>query len=97
MLDKLVKQTIYFSLFIQITTTLVSLDGFSYNLLPKDRILKEVLWIEAFVQFVETFFYVWIISSLKNLDKMTPRRYIDWSITTPIMLLSTIIFFKYNL
>ena len=96
MLDKLVKQTIYLSLFIQITTTLVSLDGFSYNLLPKDRILKEVLWIEAFVQFVETFFYVWIISSLKNLDKMTPRRYIDWSITTPIMLFSTIIFFKYN-
>ena len=27
---------------------------------------------------------------------MTPRRYIDWSITTPIMLFSTIIFFKYN-
>ena len=27
---------------------------------------------------------------------MTPRRYIDWSITTPIMLLSTIIFFKYT-
>jgi bacteriorhodopsin len=27
---------------------------------------------------------------------MTPRRYIDWTITTPIMLLSTIIYFKYS-
>jgi len=96
MLDKLVKQSIYISLFVQITTTLVSLDGFSYDLLPQDRILQEVLWIETFVQFVEGFFYVWIISSLNDLDKMTPRRYIDWSITTPIMLFSTIIFFKYN-
>ena len=27
---------------------------------------------------------------------MTPRRYFDWFITTPIMLFSTIIFFKYS-
>ena len=27
---------------------------------------------------------------------MTPRRYLDWFITTPTMLLSTILFFTYN-
>lgn len=96
MLDKLVQQTIYISLFVQVITTVISLDGFSLKLLPRDKILQEVLWIETVVQLVEGLFYVWIIFSLKNLDRMTPRRYIDWSITTPIMLFSTIIFFKYN-
>jgi hypothetical protein len=96
MIDKLVKKTIHFSLVIQILTTIISLDGFSMKLQPNDEILKDILWIETAVQFVEGFFYVWIIFALKDLNKMTPRRYIDWSITTPIMLLSTIIYFRYN-
>jgi len=96
MIDKLVKKTIHFSLFIQILTTIISIDGFSMKLQPNDEILKDILWIETVVQLVEGFFYVWIIFALKDLNKMTPRRYIDWSITTPIMLLSTIIYFKYN-
>lgn len=96
MIDKLVKKTIHFSLFIQIITTLISLDGFSLNIPQQDFILKEILAIETIVQFVEGFFYTWIIFALNDLNKMTPRRYIDWTITTPIMLFSTIIFFKYN-
>ena len=96
MIDKLVKQTIHFSLFIQVITTLLSLDGFSIKIPQQDFILKEILAIETIVQLVEGFFYTWIIFALNDLKKMTPRRYIDWSITTPIMLFSTIIFFKYN-
>jgi hypothetical protein len=96
MIDKLVKQTIHFSLFIQVITTLLSLDGFTIKIPQQDFILKEILAIETIVQLVEGFFYTWIIFALNDLKKMTPRRYIDWSITTPIMLFSTIIFFKYN-
>ncbi len=96
MLDKLVKQSIHLSLFVQIVTTLISLDGFLIKLNPTDQVLKDILGIETIVQFVEGFFYIWIIFALNDLNKMTPRRYIDWSITTPIMLLSTIIFFKYT-
>jgi len=95
---ELVYKTIYLSLVIQIVTTLISLHGFFVKLDDNDEVLKDVLAIEAIVQFVETFFYVWVIFALKHLENMTRRRYIDWSITTPIMLLSTIIFmeFKYN-
>lgn len=95
---ELVYHTIYLSLVIQIVTTLISLHGFYIKLDEKDNILKDVLAIEAIVQFVETFFYVWVILALKHIENMTRRRYIDWSITTPIMLISTIIFmeFKYN-
>lgn len=96
MLDKLVKQTIHISLFVQVITTVLSLDGFTLKLSENDQILKEILGIETIVQLVEGVFYVWIISSLNDLNKMTPRRYIDWFITTPTMLFSTIIFFKYN-
>tara|TARA_Y100000356_G_C11226666_1_gene272374 strand:- start:457 stop:1143 length:687 start_codon:yes stop_codon:yes gene_type:complete len=94
----LVYKTIYLSLAIQIITTLISLHGFFIKLDKKDEILKDILAIEAIVQFVEAFFYVWVILALKHMENMTRRRYIDWMITTPIMLLSTIIFmeFKYN-
>ena len=95
MIDKLVGKTIKFSLFVQIITTLVSLDGLFIKIPAKDSVLQEILAIEAFVQFIEGFFYVWVILALKDMKLMTPRRYIDWMITTPIMLLTTIIFMKY--
>lgn len=96
MKDKLVERTIKYSLWVQLITTLISLDGFRYTVDPKDAILKEILFIETFVQFVESFFYSYIIRGLNNYDLMTSRRYFDWMITTPIMLFSTIIFFKYS-
>jgi bacteriorhodopsin len=96
LIDKLVNKSIKISLVVQVLTTLVGLDGFNIKLDDKDKILKDILKIETFVQFIEGFFYLWIMFALKDMKKMTPRRYIDWSITTPIMLLSTIIFFKYS-
>ena len=93
--DKLVGKTIYFSLFVQIVTTLVSVDGLTYDLNDKDKILKDILILETIVQIVEAIFYVWVVAALKDLNLMTPRRYIDWFITTPTMLLSTIIFMEY--
>lgn len=86
----------YISIIVQIITSLVSLHGLFLKLEPTDRILKDILGIETFVQFVETFTYIWIIMSIHKIGNMTPRRYFDWMITTPIMLFSTIIFFKYS-
>lgn len=96
MVNKLVEKTIKLSLFVQIVTTLVSLNGIYVPLKPENNILKDILKIEASVQFIEAFFYIWMMFALKDLNKMTPRRYIDWFITTPAMLISTIIFFKYQ-
>ena len=92
----LVKKTIYGSLIIQLLTTMISLDGLNYDLTIEDSILKDILLLEAFVQFIEAFFYIWVIFALKDLNKMTSRRYFDWFITTPIMLVSTIIFMEYK-
>ena len=91
----LVKQTVYVSLLMQLVTTLISLDGLNYNLLPRDSVLHDILILEAIVQFIEAGFYIWVILALKDLDKMTSRRYIDWVFTTPTMLVSTIVFMEY--
>ena len=93
--NSLVKKTIYGSLVAQFITTALSLDGLNYDLAIEDTILKDILVLEAFVQFIEAGFYIWVIYALKDLDKMTSRRYIDWFITTPTMLVSTIIFMEY--
>ena len=95
--NNLVSKTIYISLVLQILTTVVSLDGFNYKLNPIDDTLKDVLKIETVVQFIEGFVYLWISFAITNLDTMIDRRYIDWTITTPLMLISTIIFMEYNL
>lgn len=96
MVNKLVERTIKYSLWVQIITTLISLDGFRHPVTAENTILKEILFIETFVQVVEGFFYSYIISGLHDIKLMTPRRYFDWFITTPIMLFSTMIFFKYS-
>ncbi len=96
MINKTVKTTIYISLFVQIITTAYSLKGLFLTTDKRDEVLKEILVLEAAVQFIEAFFYIWVILALNDLDKMTPRRYFDWVITTPIMLFTTIVFMEYQ-
>jgi hypothetical protein len=93
--NSLVKKTVYLSLLMQLITTMVSLDGLNYELPEKDTILYDILILEALVQFVEAGFYIWVALSLKDINFLTPTRYIDWFITTPTMLISTIIFMEY--
>jgi bacteriorhodopsin len=93
--DKWVSRTVYASLAIQLLTTGISLDGLRYTLDPNDAILHDILLLEAFVQVVEAVFYIWVILALRKLKIMASRRYLDWVITTPTMLLTTIIFMEY--
>ncbi len=94
--SNIVSKTVYFSLFVQIITTVISLNGLNYNLNENDNILKDILILENVVQVIEAFFYIWVMVSLSNLKTMSSRRYYDWTITTPIMLFTTIIFMEYQ-
>ena len=93
---KTVKNTIWFSLILQIITGLIPIPGLYIKLQEKDKILTDILLLETVVQFIELFFYVWIAFSILNIKRMASRRYLDWFITTPTMLLSTIMFMKYQ-
>jgi bacteriorhodopsin len=86
------------SIFIQILTGLVSMQGIFLQIPEKHIILREVLTLETMVQFVELFFYMYFLKpmSFTTLSNMASIRYFDWIITTPTMLLTTIIYFTYE-
>lgn len=89
----------YSSLFVQFITGIAGVLGLTYKLDKKDLILKSALKLETLVQLIEFIFYVYLVYSIQNNtlpNNITSIRYFDWVITTPTMLLSTIIYLKYN-
>lgn len=55
----------------------------------KDEMLKDLLKVELGVQIVEFIFYVWLLLYFSQVShNITPFRYLDWSITTPLMLIT---------
>ena len=93
--SSLVKKSVLFSLFVQIITGIIQLYGLVITLPKEHQILKSILGLETIVQFIEATFYVWLVYGIYQLKDVTSNRYYDWVITTPAMLLATIIYFKY--
>jgi hypothetical protein len=83
------------SLWVQILTGLVGLQGSFVKLPPEHAILKEALQLETAVQFIEFAFYAKFLKEV-SLEHMATVRYYDWMLTTPMMLLSTIVVMKYE-
>ena len=86
------------SIFIQIVTGLISMQGIFIPLSDKHAVVKDILILETFVQIVELLFYFFFLRFMATnaLGEMAATRYFDWVITTPTMLLTTIIYFKYQ-
>lgn len=62
-------------------------------------LLKQLLILEVIVQIVEGSFYSYWLYNFKTIANVTPKRYADWSITTPTMLITLIfylIFLQYR-
>ena len=95
----IVKKTAKISLLIQFITGIISIESLSLNIDNKHQVLKEILYLENLVQTIEFCFYIWLKYQFKlNLDikSISISRYYDWFFTTPTMLFSTIVFFKYQ-
>lgn len=86
------------SILIQIITGIIGVQGIFLYLTDKHKILRDILTLEMIVQFVELFFYIYFLRTMATsaLSNMAAMRYFDWIITTPTMLLTTIIFYKYE-
>lgn len=64
---------------------------------PKEfSLIRQLLVLEVAVQIVEGLFYVWLVYNISNVSNITPKRYIDWSITTPTMLITLIFYLIYS-
>jgi hypothetical protein len=54
-----------------------------------------LLILELVVQFFEGTFYVWLAYNFTKVLNVTPKRYIDWTITTPTMLITLMTYLIY--
>lgn len=87
-----------FSLTIQFITGILEGTGLTFKLDNKDKIVQDILLLELIVQCIEFLFYIYLVYLILHghlTKSVTRHRYIDWIITTPTMLVSFILFFKY--
>ncbi len=85
------------SLLVQLIVGIVDYLALQIKVDPKDEILKDLLNVEIFVQGIEFMFYVWLIYYFSRVSRnITPFRYLDWFITTPLMLITLSAFLNHN-
>lgn len=88
--------TLIVSVVVQIITGVLEIiTGLVINVNPEYKIIKQLLYLEIIVQFIEGLFYFWLLYNINTVLNVTPKRYIDWSITTPTMLVSLIFYLTY--
>ncbi len=93
-----VNLTTNFSILVQIIIGLITFNSIFLKVKDEDIILIEILKLETIVQLIELCFYVVILKNIpeEKINKMASIRYFDWFFTTPTMLLTSIIYFKYE-
>lgn len=85
----MIYQSGVFSLIVQLIVGIIDYLAIYIKVGPNDEILRDLLKVELFVQVIEFIFYVWLIYYFNRVSRnITPFRYLDWSITTPLMLIT---------
>jgi bacteriorhodopsin len=85
------------SLIIQFIVGFIDIVAINFKISPKDEILKDLLKVEVIVQIIEFLFYIWLIYYFSKVSRnITPYRYIDWAVTTPLMLITLSAFLYHN-
>ena len=99
----MIKLNIYTSLItsiiIQILTGVIEIASIFINVPLKYFFIKQMMMLEIIVQVIEGTFYIYWLYNFKKISNITPKRYLDWMITTPTMLINLIfylIFLKDN-
>jgi bacteriorhodopsin len=83
------------SFFVQIFAGILGIYSLFSKIPLKDFAVLQSLRIEMFVQLIQISMYIWLIFNF-HVPSMALTRYIDWIITTPLMLLSLMLYFKYE-
>ena len=82
--------TLVISIIVQIITGIIEIGAFFVKVPTMYSLIKQLLIIELVVQFFEGMFYFWLAYNFTKVLNVTPKRYIDWVITTPTMLITLI-------
>ena len=87
--------TLIISIIVQILTGFLELGSLFMNVPTEYILIRQLLIMEIFVQFIEGMFYIWLVYNFNEVSNITPKRYIDWVITTPTMLITLICYLIY--
>jgi hypothetical protein len=90
-----VKQTMKFSIIVQILTGIYGFKGLTIDVPKKHQIVKSILGLEMTVQVIQFCVYLYFYKYFNEL-LLARNRYYDWILTTPIMLFNISIYFKYK-
>jgi hypothetical protein len=91
----IIYKTGLFSLFIQAFTGIFSIYALMIKVTPAMAFIKNLLWIEVFVQIIEGIFYIWLVMNFSKIKNVTKYRYYDWILTTPTMLFTYCMYLYY--
>jgi len=80
------------SIIIQVITGIIEVISLFVRVPLKFSFLKQMMLLEVFVQFIEGLFYIYWLYNFKSILNITPKRYFDWIITTPTMLINLIFY-----
>ena len=94
----MVKTTTQLSVIVQLVIGIITTRGVFFKVDEKHKILTQILIVETIVQYIELGFYTYFLKKFDTLplSKMAYIRYYDWFFTTPTMLISTVMYFKYE-
>ena len=87
--------TLVISIIVQIITGVIELLAFFIKVPIAYSLIRELLILELLVQIIEGGFYFWLAYNFTKIINVTPKRYIDWAITTPTMLITLILYLIY--
>jgi len=76
------------SILVQFTTGIIQILSMFIAVPVKFLFLKQLMVLEIVVQCIEGLFYMYWWYNFKKISNITPKRYLDWSITTPTMLIN---------
>jgi bacteriorhodopsin len=97
MSDKLVEYSFYLTYAFLVTTGTIT---FIESMRTKNDSMRHILNLETCISIVAAFFYGKFVTEFDkptiDYKSINLNRYVDWSITTPIMLLVLILAFRYN-
>ena len=87
--------TLLISIIVQIITGIIEIGAFFVKVPTMYLLIKQLLIIELVVQIVEGTFYFWLAYNFTKVSNITPKRYLDWVITTPSMLITLMVYLIY--
>jgi hypothetical protein len=87
--------TLVISIIVQIITGIIEFGAFFVKVPTMYSLIKQLLILELVVQVIEGSFYFWLAYNFTKIINVTPKRYIDWAITTPTMLITLMAYLIY--